>query len=103
MATKILCSTKTKTTVKSGAVRIKCFSDENEFGTKKPNIYSAEILTESSKIDGVKGKEGELIICYDNEKDDVVELNSGDLLVNAKNDDSDKYSLDINGTLIYTF
>ena len=103
MATKILCSTKTKTTVRGNSARIKCFSDENEFGTKKSNIYSAEILTEPTQVDGVKGREGELIICYDNEDSSVVELNSGELLINAKNDDSDKYSLDINGTLIYTF
>lgn len=103
MATKILCSTKTKTTVRGDSARIKCFSDENEFGTKKPNVYSAEILTEPTQVDGVKGEEGELIICYDNEDSSVVELNSGELLINTKNDDSDKYSLDINGTLIYTF
>lgn len=103
MAVKVLCSTKTKTVVKNGRVKINCFSDENDLGNNNPNIYSVEILSGSTQINGVTGKEGELIICYENEQDNVVELYLGDLIINAENDDSNKYSINIDGNLIYIF
>ena len=103
MANKTICSTKTKTTIVESSVNINCFADENDLGTTKPNLYSANLLTKKSHIDGVNGKEGELIICFDKEPINVAELDLGNMTLNMSDDDANKYSLDLDGNLIYSF
>lgn len=103
MANKIICSTKTKTTITESSANINCFADENDFGTTKPNLYSVNLLAEKSQIDGVNGKEGELIICFDRELINVSELDLGNMVLNMSDDDANKYSLDLDGNLIYSF
>lgn len=103
MANKTICSTKTKTTIVESSVNINCFADENDLGTTKPNLYSANLLTKKSHIDGVNGKEGELIICFDKELINVAELDLGNMTLNMSDDDANKYSLDLDGNLIYSF
>lgn len=103
MANKVICSTKTKTIITESSVNINCFADENDLGTTKPNLYSANLLTRKSQIDGVNGKEGELIICFDRESSNVSELDLGNMILNMSDDDANKYALDLNGNLIYSF
>lgn len=98
-----ICSTKTKTSVVENNVRINCFSDENDIGNTRPNIYSVNLLSKKSMIDGVSGKTGELIVCFDNERNDAVNIDFGEFTIKLENDVADNYVLDLNGNLIYNF
>ena len=92
-------SSKTITEIQSGAISISCFADMNADGTTFPDIYQSDILNSSKQINGVNGKEGELILSYEGLT--VGELKDNDLVIELENDDVNKYLIE-NRDLIYT-
>jgi hypothetical protein len=96
------CSTKTITEVIKDDAKIICSSDRNDDGTNTPNLYHAEILSETKQINGVLGKEGELILVSENDSGEVGDVdNDGNLHIQLNEDDPQKYSKDDSGNLIY--
>ncbi len=86
-------SVKTTTTIskKGGNFKIHCFSDKDVNGNTNPDIFSAKILNEVEEIDGVLGKEGELMLMSGNKNGSNVNK-QGQLVISSESDDVNKYS-----------
>lgn len=94
------CSSKTVTVIKSGVINIGCFADLRDDDTKFPDIYFLSLLQEEAIIDGIKGKEGELIINVMDSNSNIT-LENGELIIDLENDNESNYSINTNGELIY--
>ena len=98
-----ICSTKTITEITGNNAKIKCFSDMNDDGTTVPNLYQAEILSQEKQINGINGKEGELILASEDDTGNIGSLNdNGEAIIQLNEDDANKYSKDNDENLIYT-
>lgn len=84
---KIEVSVKTITEVEktTGVFLIRCFSDMNEDGTTTPVIFKSQILDSPMEIDGVNGKEGELMLSHSGEESGSFNSN-GELVISISND-----------------
>ena len=92
------CSVKTITEIKSSGISISCFADKNEDDTTYPDIYKADLLSEAKQINGIYGKEGELILAMSKEAD--ADLIGENLIIELERDDVTKYEIN-NGNLEY--
>jgi hypothetical protein len=95
------CSSKTITEIISKKATIHCFADMKQDGTTTPSLYRADLLDTEKEINGVNGKEGELLLTHNDNNPTVGEINeSGELSISLDNDDVSKYSNN-EGELIY--
>lgn len=89
----LYCTSKTKTETIGQRVNIHCFADMNEDSTRTPTLYHAEIVQQPKEINGVKGIEGELILVHQDSGKIGHLTKQGDLVIELKDDDVNKYSL----------
>lgn len=88
---------------KAGTFSIHCFSDMKAGGETTPTLFKSQILQEPTIVDNVEGKEGELMMSFD-EGNSVGELKDGVLTIEPAGDMPSKYSRGgtDNTDLIYT-
>lgn len=96
----IECGVKTVTEVAKDKVTISTTCCEV---AEKPTIFRADLLTEVKTINKTKGREGELLFTHtDEEINRIGEINNkGELIISPENDNSENYSINSNGELIY--
>lgn len=97
--------TRTSVSVQGGTFQIVTVSSYALFGSEGtvPDISAAELLHEPAQIDGVSGKEGELILSMGDTSDAWLD-GEGRLVVapDPAKDDENRYSIDApNGNLMY--
>lgn len=98
--------TRTVVSVGGGTFRIDTVSTHAAFGSEGtvPDISAGQLLHEPAQIDGVSGKEGELILSMEDGSDAWLD-GDGNLVVapDPTRDDADRYSVDKpSGDLLYT-
>lgn len=99
MRTEVSVITNAEVDNESGNFVINCFANMNEDGTFTPTIYKSDVAEKLKTVDGVVGKEGELLISHSG--DSVGEINeNGELIIEPDGDDANKYSKQ-NENLIY--
>ena len=97
--------TRTVVSIEGGTVQIQTLCTYATFGAEGtvPDINKGQLLKEPLQIDGVSGKEGELILTFEDGADAWLNSN-GELVVapDETRDDPNRYSIDgASGNLIY--
>lgn len=94
---------RTRTIVNSnGSLIIETYADRNSDGTILPSIYEANLLNGVKTVDGVSGREGQLLVSYDEGADVWLDENGNLLVSPAEGDNANEYSVDApEGNLIY--
>lgn len=89
------CPTITITETIRDKAKVSCFVGEAdaETGAYRPAILRADLLTEAKEINGVEGKEGELILISVDEKNSG-ELRKGDLVIITEDEDAENYGVE---------
>lgn len=86
--------TRASVLVSDGSLRIDTFADRNSEGLTIPEVFKAEILQEPKIIDGVRGKEGELILSFGGDTVGWIDENGHLWIQPGVNDNPNRYSVD---------
>lgn len=98
------CKIRTITENTSSRISVRCYATSAQEGIERPTIFNSQILEDSQHvINGVKGKEGELILTHEDSNKEIAFINTnGELILQPIDDNAERYSLDSSeGTIKY--